>query len=49
VAETGGTYRFISRYSAKCLTAVGTADSTQLVQSFCNGGAGQSFTLTQQP
>ncbi|WP_257447820.1 ThuA domain-containing protein [Archangium lipolyticum] len=49
VVEAGGSYHFVSRHSSKCLTTVGSADSAQLVQSYCNGSAAQSFTLTQQP
>ena len=49
VAESGGSYHFVSRYSGKCLTTVGSADSAQLTQSTCNGGLAQSFSLTQQP
>jgi len=43
VAEGGGYYHFVNRNSAKCLTTPGTADSVQLVQTSCNGGANQSF------
>ena len=49
VAEAGGSYRFVNRLSGKCLTATGSADSTQLVQYACNGSPSQSFSLTQQP
>ena len=45
VSEGGGYYHFIARHSGKCLTVPGasTADSVQLVQATCNGGAAQSF------
>ncbi len=48
VSEGGGYFHFVSRHSSKCLTVPGgsTADSTQLVQSTCNGGTAQSFRLT---
>ena len=49
VAESAGTYRFVSRSSGKCLTSSGSADSTPLTQSTCTGASTQSFTLTQQP
>jgi hypothetical protein len=49
VAEAGGSYHFVNRHSGKCLTATGSADSTQLVQYTCNGSPSQSFSLTQQP
>jgi hypothetical protein len=51
VAEGTGSYHFVSRNSAKCLTVPGasTADSVQLVQATCNGSAAQSFGLVQQP
>lgn len=47
VAETGGSYHFVNRYSGKCLDvpSASTADSTQLQQYTCNGTAAQSFTL----
>ncbi|MDT8915869.1 ThuA domain-containing protein [Amycolatopsis sp. PS_44_ISF1] len=45
VSEGGGYYHFVVRHSGKCLTVPGgsAADSVQLVQSACNGGAAQSF------
>jgi hypothetical protein len=45
VSEGASYYHFVNRNSAKCLTVPGgsTADSVQLVQSTCNGGASQSF------
>lgn len=45
VSEGSGYYHFIARHSGKCLTVPGssTADSVQLVQATCNGGAAQSF------
>ncbi|TDV57296.1 RICIN domain-containing protein [Actinophytocola oryzae] len=45
VTEGGGYYHFVNRNSAKCLTVPGssTADSVQLTQTTCNGGASQSF------
>lgn len=43
VSETGGYYHFVNRNSGKCLTAPGTADSVQLVQTTCTSGANQSF------
>ncbi|MEV4266040.1 ThuA domain-containing protein [Kribbella sp. NPDC049584] len=48
VSEGSGYFHFVSRFSSKCLTVPGgsTADSTQLVQLTCNGGATQSFQLT---
>jgi hypothetical protein len=48
VPEGGGSFHFVSRHSGKCLTVPNgsTADSTQLVQLTCNGGAAQSFLLT---
>lgn len=48
VSEGSGYFHFLSRLSNKCLTVPGgsTADSTQLVQQTCNGGATQSFRLT---
>jgi hypothetical protein len=51
VSESGGTYHFVSRLSAKCLTVpnASTADSVQLVQRTCDGTPAQSFRLTQQP
>jgi hypothetical protein len=50
VDETGGYFHFVSRLSGKCLTVPGgsTADSVQLVQLTCNGGATQSFRVAQQ-
>ncbi|MDC0707035.1 ThuA domain-containing protein [Stigmatella sp. ncwal1] len=47
--EASGSYHFVNRYSGKCLTATGSADSTPLVQSTCNGSTAQSFSLTVQP
>ncbi|GHJ44273.1 hypothetical protein Cs7R123_16150 [Catellatospora sp. TT07R-123] len=51
VAEGGGYYHFVNRYSGKCLDvpAASTADSVQLVQYACNGTGAQSFRLVQQP
>ncbi|MFC9693557.1 ThuA domain-containing protein [Kribbella sp. NPDC056951] len=48
VSEGGGYFHFVVRHTSKCLTVPGgsTADSTQLVQSTCNGGTAQSFKLT---
>lgn len=48
VSEGSGYFHFVSRFSSKCLTVPGgsTADSTQLVQLTCNGGATQSFKLS---
>jgi hypothetical protein len=48
VSEGGGTFHFVSRLSTKCLAVPNgsVADSTQLVQLTCNGGAAQSFQLT---
>ncbi|MFS8103432.1 ThuA domain-containing protein [Lentzea alba] len=34
-----------ARHSGKCLAAVGSADSTQLVQATCTGSAAQSFKI----
>ncbi|SDY91414.1 Ricin-type beta-trefoil lectin domain-containing protein [Amycolatopsis xylanica] len=50
VPEGGGYFHFVSRNTPKCLTVPNgsTADSVQLVQLTCNGGAAQSFKLTQQ-
>jgi hypothetical protein len=48
VAEASNSYRFVSRLSGKCLTATGSADSTQLVQYTCDGSPSQSFILTQR-
>lgn len=50
VSESGGYFHFVSRNTPKCLTVPNgsTADSVQLVQLTCNGGAAQSFKLTQQ-
>ncbi|MFB7756220.1 RICIN domain-containing protein, partial [Streptomyces sp. NPDC056121] len=47
VAETDGSYHFVSRNSGKCLDvpAASTADSVQLAQYTCNGTAAQSFTF----
>lgn len=47
VAESGGGYHFVNRYSGKCLDvpSASTADSTQLQQYDCNGTGAQSFTL----
>jgi len=48
VSEGGGYYHFVNRNSAKCLAVPNgaTADSVQLVQSTCNGGAGQAFRVS---
>ncbi|MFL6121110.1 ThuA domain-containing protein [Actinophytocola sp.] len=43
VGEGGGYYHLVNRNSAKCLTTPGAADSVQLVQATCTGGANQSF------
>lgn len=45
VAESGGSYHFVSRNTGKCLTVPNgsTADSVQLVQLTCDGSAAQSF------
>ncbi|MFC0626992.1 ThuA domain-containing protein [Kribbella deserti] len=49
VPEGDGYFHFVARHSNKCLTVPNgsTADSVQLVQLTCNGGASQSFRLTQ--
>src|SRR5207244_2045267 len=48
VAESGGTYHFVSRNSGKCLDvpSASTADSVQLQQWACNGTAAQSFSVS---
>jgi hypothetical protein len=48
VAESGGSFHFVSRNSGKCLDVPGasTADSVQLQQYTCNGTAAQSFTVS---
>ncbi|MEQ0562193.1 RICIN domain-containing protein [Amycolatopsis sp. NEAU-NG30] len=45
VSEGSGYFHFVARHSGKCLTVPGasTADSVQLVQAACDGGAAQSF------
>ncbi|MFF3443891.1 ThuA domain-containing protein [Streptosporangium sp. NPDC002721] len=50
VSEGGGYFHFVSRLSGKCLSVPGssTADSVQLAQSTCNGGAAQSFRISEQ-
>jgi hypothetical protein len=48
VFEPGGYYHFVNMSSQKCLTASGSADSTQLTQVTCTGVASQSFKLQQQ-
>ncbi|MEV4603582.1 RICIN domain-containing protein [Amycolatopsis sp. NPDC049253] len=47
VSEGSGYYHLTARHSGKCLTVPGgsTADSVQLVQATCNGGAAQSFKI----
>ena len=48
VSEGGGYYHFVNRNSTKCLAVPNgaTADSVQLVQRTCDGGAGQSFRVS---
>ncbi|WP_025356649.1 ThuA domain-containing protein [Kutzneria albida] len=48
VAESGGYYHLVNRNGGKCLAVPGAsaADSVQLVQLACDGGAAQSFKLT---
>jgi len=48
VPEGGGYYHFVNRNSAKCLAVPNgaTADSVQLVQRTCDGGAGSSFRVS---
>jgi hypothetical protein len=48
VSEGSGYFHFVSRFSNKCLAVPNgsVADSTQLVQLTCDGGAAQAFQLT---
>jgi hypothetical protein len=48
VQEGSGYWHFVNMSSQKCLTASGSADSTQLTQVTCTGVASQSFRLQQQ-
>ncbi|MCM2416381.1 RICIN domain-containing protein [Streptomyces sp. RKAG290] len=47
VAQSDGSYHFVSRASGKCLDVTGasTADGALLEQWTCNGGSNQSFRL----
>ena len=42
------TVTFVNRYSGACLFVPGTANTTQLQQFTCSGGASQSFALTKK-
>ncbi|MFC4534534.1 pectate lyase [Sphaerisporangium dianthi] len=45
-APTSGSYTLVNAGSGLCLDAPGSSDGTQLVQSSCNGGGNQVWTLT---
>ena len=51
VSLGGGNFRFVARHSGKCLDIPNssTTNGVQLQQWTCNGGANQSFRLSQQP